>query len=382
MIEVSHVSKRFGEHRAVTDLTFTVGRGEIVGLLGPNGAGKTTTMRLITGYMPPSAGTIRVAGFDTWEEPLEVKRRVGYLPENPPVYPDMTVESYLLFVAALKGVPRHRRRAEAQDAAERTGVAHVWKRLIGNLSRGYRQRVGLAQALVGKPDVLILDEPTVGLDPTQIVEVRQLIRDLAGEHTVILSSHILPEVRQTCQRVLIMNRGRLVAQDTPEGLTRALQGGTALRLTVKGPAAAVARRLRELEGVESVRVLDGDPQAAAAAGGREPAGSSGEGTPEAAGPGTEGGHGAEAGPGMEPVVRLEVTARGRDVREPIFYALAAERWPILEMRPLEMSLEEIFMQLVTDEPASGAGRRPGDRRPEDGASDRGGRRRSAGAAGR
>ncbi|EKP94358.1 ABC transporter ATP-binding protein [Thermaerobacter subterraneus] len=361
MIEVSRVSKRFGEHRAVTDLTFTVQRGEIVGLLGPNGAGKTTTMRLITGYMPPSAGTIRVAGFDTWEEPLEVKRRVGYLPENPPVYPDMTVESYLLFVAALKGVPRPRRRAEAQEAAERTGVAHVWKRLIGNLSRGYRQRVGLAQALVGKPDVLILDEPTVGLDPAQIVEVRQLIRDLAGEHTVILSSHILPEVRQTCQRVLIMNRGRLVAQDTPEGLTRALQGGTALQLAVKGPAEAVARRLRELDGVEAVRLLEPGPRTAAPA----PAGAG-------AAPGDR------TGPEPEAVVRLEVTARGRDVREPIFYAMAAERWPILEMRPLEMTLEEIFMQLVTDEPAPSA---PGEQgRGGAAAGDRRGRRPAAGAA--
>ncbi|ADU50592.1 ABC transporter related protein [Thermaerobacter marianensis DSM 12885] len=346
MIEVSHVSKRFGEHRAVTDLTFTVQRGEIVGLLGPNGAGKTTTMRLITGYMPPSAGTIRVAGFDTWEEPLEVKRRVGYLPENPPVYPDMTVASYLLFVAALKGVPRHRRRAEAQEAAERTGVAHVWTRLIGNLSRGYRQRVGLAQALVGKPDVLILDEPTVGLDPAQIVEIRQLIRSLAGEHTVILSSHILPEVRQTCQRVLIMNHGRLVAQDTPEGLTRALAGGTTLRLAVKGPAQEVARRLRELDGVEAVRFLDGD----------EPAGT------------------GAAGGGDESVVRLELTSRSKDLREAVFFAMAAERWPILEMRPLEMSLEEIFMQLVTEEQApagsssrAGAGAGGGDRRRAAGA---------------
>lgn len=361
MIEVSHVSKRFGEHRAVTDLTFTVQRGEIVGLLGPNGAGKTTTMRLITGYMPPSAGTIRVAGFDTWEEPLEVKRRVGYLPEHPPVYPDMTVEAYLLFVAALKGVPRPRRRAEAQEAAERTGVTHVWKRLIGNLSRGYRQRVGLAQALLGKPDVLILDEPTVGLDPAQIVEVRQLIRSLAGEHTVILSSHILPEVRQTCQRVLIMNRGRLVAQDTPEGLTRALQGVSTLRLAVKGPAREVARRLRELEGVESVRILEGDEPAPAGAEEGAPADRS---TADA----------ASSAP--TPVVRLEVASRGKDLREAVFFAMAAERWPILEMRPLEMSLEEIFMQLVTEEqaPSGSAGR------TRDGAGEgAAGRQRPAGA---
>ena len=343
MIEVSHVSKRFGEHRAVEDLTFTVGRGEIVGLLGPNGAGKTTTMRLITGYMPPTAGTIRVAGFDTWEQPLEVKRRVGYLPENPPVYPDMTVEAYLLFVAALKGVPRDRRRAEAREAAERTGVAHVWKRLIGNLSRGYRQRVGLAQALIGKPEVLILDEPTVGLDPTQIVEVRELIRSLAGEHTVILSSHILPEVRQTCQRVLIMNRGRLVAQDTPEGLTRALRGGPSLRLAVRGPARAVAQRLRAIEGVESVRVLGVDEPGArggapGAASGAAPGGGAGE-SPAA---------GEAAG-----IVRLELTARGQDVREAVFFALAEQRWPLLELRPLEMSLEDVFVQLVTEEPAGG-----------------------------
>ncbi|PZN09996.1 MAG: MFS transporter [Bacillota bacterium] len=356
MVELSHVSKRFGGHRAVEDLTFTVGRGEIVGLLGPNGAGKTTTMRLITGYMPPSAGTIRVAGYDTWEHPLEVKRRVGYLPENPPVYPEMTVESYLLFVAALKGVPRQRRRAAAQAAAERTGVGHVWKRLIGNLSRGYRQRVGLAQALIGDPDVLILDEPTVGLDPTQIVEVRELIRSLAGEHTVILSSHILPEVQQTCQRVLIMNRGRLVAQDTPEGLTRALRGGSLLRMTVRGPVRQVAERLRAIEGVQSVRVLEVQEPAPAATGpGRREAAGAGEAT--AAGAGTD----AERGDAGHGIARLEVATDGRDVREEVFFALAGKGWPLLELRAAEMTLEDVFVQLVTEEKApaqpAGAGER-------------------------
>ena len=218
MIEVSHLTKRYRDLVAVDDLSFTVGKGEIVGFLGPNGAGKSTTMRILTGFVPATAGSVKVAGFDVFEQPLEVKRRVGYLPENPPVHPDMTVEGYLAFCAGLKRLPRGAVKAEVERVAEAVAVEHVLRRVIGTLSKGYRQRVGLAQALLGDPEVLVLDEPTVGLDPLQIREVRALVRGLAGKHTVILSTHILPEVAMTCEKVLVVNQGRLVDFDTLDGL--------------------------------------------------------------------------------------------------------------------------------------------------------------------
>jgi ABC-2 type transport system ATP-binding protein len=218
MIEVRDLVKRYRDLVAVDGLTFTVGKGEIVGFLGPNGAGKSTTMRILTGFLPATSGTARVAGFDVFEEPLEVKRRVGYLPEHPPVHADLTVRSFLRFCADLKGVPRGRVRSEVDRVAARTGAETVMDRVVRNLSKGYRQRVGLAQALLGDPEVLVLDEPTVGLDPLQIREVRDLVRSLAGRHTVILSTHILPEVAMTCQKVLVVNQGRLVDYDTVEGL--------------------------------------------------------------------------------------------------------------------------------------------------------------------
>jgi ABC-2 type transport system ATP-binding protein len=218
MIEVSHVTKRYRDLVAVDDLSFTVGRGEVVGLLGPNGAGKSTTMRILTGFVPATSGTAKVAGFDVFEQPLEVKRRVGYLPENPPVYVDMTVKGYLAFCAGVKRLPRARVRGELERVADAVGVDHVMGRVIGNLSKGYRQRVGLAQALLGDPEVLVLDEPTVGLDPLQIREVRELVKGLRGKHTVILSTHILPEVAMTCEKVLVVNGGRLVDYDTLDGL--------------------------------------------------------------------------------------------------------------------------------------------------------------------
>ncbi|BDG08899.1 ABC transporter ATP-binding protein [Anaeromyxobacter paludicola] len=218
MIEVSNLTKRYRDLTAVDGLSFTVGKGEVVGFLGPNGAGKSTTMRILTGFLPATSGTARVAGFDVFEEPLEVKRRIGYLPESPPVYVDLTVRAYLRFCAELKQLPRARVPGEVDRVAARTGVDGVMDRVIGNLSKGYRQRVGLAQALLGDPEVLVLDEPTVGLDPLQIREVRTLIRSLAGKHTVILSTHILPEVAMTCEKVLVVNRGRLVDYDTLGGL--------------------------------------------------------------------------------------------------------------------------------------------------------------------
>ena len=225
MIEVSHLVKRYRDLAAVDDISFSVGKGEVVGFLGPNGAGKSTTMRILAGFLPATSGKVTVAGFDVFEEPLEAKRRVGYLPENPPVYDALTPRSYLAFCAALKGIPRARLKGEVERVAERTGATEVMDRVIGNLSRGYRQRVGLAQALIGDPEVLVLDEPTVGLDPLQIREVRQLVKSLAGRHTVILSTHILPEVAMTCEKVLVIHQGRLVDFDTVEGLvTRHLPG--------------------------------------------------------------------------------------------------------------------------------------------------------------
>lgn len=213
MIEVQHLTKRYRDRVAVEDLTFSVEEGEILGFLGPNGAGKSTTMKMLTGFLPPSAGTARVAGFDVFEQPLEVKRRIGYLPETPPLYPEMTVRGYLDFVASLKGLTGRGRKAEVERVAGLTSVGHVLDRVIQNLSKGYKQRVGISQALLGSPPVLILDEPTEGLDPAQRAEVRALIKGLARKHTVILSTHILPEVTMTCEKVLIINQGKIVAYD-------------------------------------------------------------------------------------------------------------------------------------------------------------------------
>ena len=225
MIEVTGLTKRYRDRVAVDDLTFSVPEGEILGFLGPNGAGKSTTMKILTGYLPATSGTVKVAGFVVFEEPYEVKRRIGYLPETPPLYPEMTVKAYLRFVASIKGVRRGQMATELERVAHATGVAEVMERLIQNLSKGYRQRVGIAQALLGNPPVLILDEPTEGLDPSQRAEVRQLIKGLAGQHTVILSTHLLSEVTVTCERVLIINQGRMVAFDEIRNLAHALGQG-------------------------------------------------------------------------------------------------------------------------------------------------------------
>ena len=224
MIEVSHLQKNYRDLKAVQDVTFKVEKGEILGFLGPNGAGKTTTMRIITGALPADGGSVKVAGYDVFEQPMEVKKRIGYLPETPPVYTDMTVRAYLKFVAEIKGVPGKLRKAEVDRVTQKTNSDKFIDRVIGNLSKGQRQRVGLAQALLGDPEVLILDEPTVGLDPAQIIEVRELIKSLAGKHTIVLSTHILPEVVATCQRVLIISQGKVVADDTLQGLQKAHAG--------------------------------------------------------------------------------------------------------------------------------------------------------------
>src|SRR5580765_3682097 len=256
MIKVQGLTKRYARNVAVDHLSFEVEKGQIVGFLGPNGAGKTTTMRMLTCFMPPTEGTAEVAGFDVRENPMEVKRRIGYLPETPPVYPEMEVIEYLDFVGRIKGVPKANLRSRIDEVMQKTAIADVRNKEIGKLSKGYRQRVGLAQAIVHNPEVLILDEPTSGLDPHQIIETRQLIRGLAGDHTIILSTHILPEVSQTCQRVVIINRGKVVAVDTPDNLTARLRGSETMYLQVDAQGADVASVLQRVTGVTRVGVAD------------------------------------------------------------------------------------------------------------------------------
>ena len=312
MIEVQHLTKRYGPTTAVDDVSFRVERGEVLGFLGPNGAGKTTTMRVLTGYMPPSDGKAIVAGYDVMAQPIEAKRRTGYLPETPPLYPEMTVRDYLSFVARIKGVPRGERKARVNTVMERTRVADMANRHCSKLSKGYRQRVGLAQALMHNPDVLILDEPTAGLDPKQIIETRQLIKDLGGDHTVILSTHILPEVSQTCHRVVIINKGRVVAVDTPENLTSRLRGSETMFVQVDSGGADARTTLEAVPGVTQV------------------AASETRGT----------------------VTSFEINSEtGRDVRRDLAATIVRQGWGLLELRPLRMSLEEIFLHLTTEDVA-------------------------------
>lgn len=257
-IEVRGLTKNYGPHRAIDEISFSVHKGEVVGFLGPNGAGKSTTMKIITGFMPPSSGMAKVAGFDVYENPIEVKKRIGYLPETPPVYGEMTVESYLEFVARLKGVEKSRIRTSVDRAIERTELGSVRKRLIQNLSKGFRQRVGISQALVSEPEVLILDEPTVGLDPRQVAEVRSLIKELAGDHTVILSTHILPEVQATCQRIIIINKGRIVAEDSLESIGRHMKKSTRVHLRTGAPKQGLGELLRAVSGVQALKIISGE----------------------------------------------------------------------------------------------------------------------------
>ena len=310
MIEVQHLTKRYGRVTAVDDVSFKVERGEILGFLGPNGAGKTTTMRILTGYMPPTDGKAMVAGHDVFTQPIEAKRRTGYLPELPPLYPDMTVREYLDFVAKIKGVPSRERRQRVAAVMERARVSDMATRHCSKLSKGYRQRVGLAQALIHNPEVLILDEPTAGLDPKQIIETRDLIRSLAGDHTIILSTHILPEVAQTCQRVVIINKGRVVAVDTPDNLTARLRGAETMYVHIDSEGADAVPVLSAIPGVTRVTSSDG----------KGPAGA----------------------------YEVEST-RGTDVRREIARTVVSRGWGLLELRPMRMSLEEIFLQVTTDE---------------------------------
>ncbi len=256
MVEVRDLTKTYGPYQAVQNISFSVKKGEVVGFLGPNGAGKTTTMKMITGYMAATSGSISVAGFDVFEDPIEAKRRIGYLPETPPVYGDMTVRDYLDFVARLKGVEKARLKQMVDRAIEKTDLGSVSHRLIQNLSKGYRQRVGISQALVSDPEVLILDEPTVGLDPRQVAEVRDLIRELRGQHTVILSTHILPEVQAACERIIIINNGIIVAQDSLAGLAERASGSGRVYLRVGQPSEKFMSELREVAGVRSASLSD------------------------------------------------------------------------------------------------------------------------------
>jgi len=251
MIEVRELAKRYGDREVVKGISFTAEQGQVLGFLGPNGAGKTTTMRMLTGFLPPSSGTARVAGFDIFSQSAEVRRRIGYLPENPPLYPDMTVRSYLTFVAKLKGVARARVRTACADVIERTGLGDVAGRLLSHLSKGYKQRAGLAQALIHDPEVLVLDEPTIGLDPRQIIEIRGLIKTLSGDRTVILSTHILPEVAQVCDKVVIINDGRIACEDTIANLTRAATLEEVFLRHISADAAADERAAHELAEAEA-----------------------------------------------------------------------------------------------------------------------------------
>ena len=310
MIEVQNLTKRYGPVTAVDDVSFKAERGEILGFLGPNGAGKTTTMRVLTGYMPATEGKALVAGFDVLEQPIEAKRRTGYLPETPPLYPDMTVSDYLAFCARIKGVPRSERSSRLRSVMERTQIADMANRHCAKLSKGYRQRVGLAQALLHNPDVLILDEPTAGLDPKQIIETRRLIKGLGGDHTVILSTHILPEVSQTCNRIVIINKGRVVAVDTPDNLTARLRGSETMYVQVDAMGADAETTLSSVPGVTRVSVSDR----------------------------------------RETVAGYEVNSEsGRDVRRELAATVVSRGWGLLELRPMRMSLEEIFLQVTTEE---------------------------------
>ncbi len=319
MIQVADVTKRYGRKTAVKNISFEVDRGEIVGFLGPNGAGKTTTMRILTGFLPPTSGTVRVGGFDVRKNPIDVKRRIGYLPEQPPLYPEMVVGDYLRFVARIKGIGSKDIARRIDCALDRTASGPVRDILIGKLSKGFRQRVGLAQALIHNPEVLVLDEPTSGLDPKQIIEVRSLIRSLAGEHTIILSTHILPEVSDTCNRVIIINDGRIEASDTPENLRAQLQGANTLLVDIEGPAEQVRDRIADEPGVRQVDREDGRDGRA--------------------------------------VWRIEV---GKDPQIPrrLANAVVTSGWGLYSMQPVGLSLEDIFLKLTSDEQAVAAAEVP------------------------
>jgi ABC-2 type transport system ATP-binding protein len=313
MIEVDHVTKLYGSFIAVDDITFQVAPGEILGFLGPNGAGKTTTMRMLTGYTPPSSGRVTIEGYDVMNQSLEARRQVGYLPETVPLYTDMTVRSYLKFQATIHGVREPKKSERVEEIINRMRLDEYADSLISKLSKGFRQRVGISQAIIHEPAVLVLDEPTIGIDPIQVVETRQLIKELGQDHTIILSSHILPEVNMVCQRVVIINEGQVVAMDTPENLSSLLGGPERVRLLVRGPSREVSAVLKDVGGVHTVEA--------------EPTGAQG-------------------------VYRYQVVCRlGRDARPQLAAAVTQRKWDLLEMQAIGMSLEDVFLRLTTHEEA-------------------------------
>jgi ABC-2 type transport system ATP-binding protein len=315
VIEVEGLVKDFGATRAVAGVSFSVRAGEIMGLLGPNGSGKTTIMRVLTGFFPPSEGRVTIDGLDVEEHTLAVRERIGYLPENVVLYPDLSVRRFLTFCAEVKGVAGRQRRARVDEVMEACGLTEVASKLIGKLSKGYRQRVGIAQAVMHRPQVLVLDEPTVGLDPRQIVDIRSLIKSLGGSTTILLSTHILPEVSMTCERVIIIDYGRIIAEDTAEGLTRRLQGSHETRARVAGPREAVLPALRALPDLDDVREE----------------------------------------PGSDGVVTVVVrSSRGDEARRALAAHVVEQGWGLLEVRPLPMTLEDLFVRLVRSEREGGA----------------------------
>jgi len=310
LITVENLTKRYPAKTAIEGVSFQVEKGEILGFLGPNGAGKTTTMRIVTGFMPASDGTVSVDGFDVFENPIDVRRRIGYLPENPPLYVEMSVAGYLRFVAKIKGVPKDKLDSEVKRVMDRVSITDVRERIIAKLSKGYKQRVGLAQALLNDPPVLILDEPTIGLDPKQIHEVRELIKALAGNHTVVLSTHILPEVEQTCHRVVIIDRGKIVAVDTPQNLRFQLQGAERVFMEIQGPVSEIKSKLKAMPGVIDVQAV-----------------------------GTSDGR-----------TRFQIDGELRkDIRGDLARTVVQNGWGLYELQSASMSLEDIFLKLTTAE---------------------------------
>jgi ABC-2 type transport system ATP-binding protein len=310
MIEVDNLVKRYGNTNVIHNVTFRVEKGEILGFLGPNGAGKSTTMKIISCFMPQTSGTVKVSGLDTGNDSLKIREKLGYLPENCPLYLDMTVNEYLRFVAEAKKVPAKEIKAKMAKAMDSTGITQVSNKIIAKLSKGYRQRVGLAQALVNDPEVLILDEPTVGLDPKQIIEIRELIKNMAGERTVILSTHILPEVSVTCQRVVIINKGKVIAEDTPQNLTKNLRKSIEIHLKVEGPETQVRNTLSQVKGVLNVKM----------------------------------------NPDIENINRFVVeVSKEKDIRKDLAAIIVRNDWGLYEMHQKDVSLEDIFLQLVTEE---------------------------------
>lgn len=320
MIKVEHLAKSYANVLAIDDISFEVGEGEIVGLLGPNGAGKTTTMRILTCFMPATSGTASVAGYDVFTDSLNVRKQIGYLPENVPLYPEMRVSEYLLFRAKLKKVSHRERNSRIQECLELCGVREVEKQIIGTLSKGYRQRVGLADTLIHNPRVLILDEPTIGLDPNQIRQIRQLIKGLGEKHTVLLSTHILPEVEMICGRVIIINKGKIVAMDTPSNLLVTMKGGATIHLEVEGKADGIQNALSAIPGVKKVIWSKNPPQA------DERSESNGD---------------------LNNFV-IE-SDHGKDLRKDIFNCIVKNNWTLYELRREKATLEDIFHQITTQE---------------------------------